>query len=92
MRRLMVIGLTGWTSTVAVTWWLADRRLVQFNEELQMACDPKFTAQRDAIVTYGMAVALVFVLVMEWLDLRQRRSLRDPEPRAAKPVEPTLLP
>lgn len=59
MRRTAIVGLTGWSAIVALSWWLADRRILLCHYEESAGCAVRATATRDAVLTNGLTVALV---------------------------------
>lgn len=63
-RIIVATALTGWAAIVGIAWQSADRRI----ENCTLAgvtdsdCVIRLSAQRDFILTVGLAVALAFVV------------------------------
>ena len=73
MKWIVLAGFTGWAAIVALAWWLADRRLGSMCQRLEQYCNPALVAQRDAILTGGLTVALVAALAVAVIALRSKR-------------------
>ena len=82
MKRIALVGFTGWAGIVWLAYRLADARLGGLCHSMPQYCDPKLVAQRDAVLTNGLTVALVgllaFMLVTRQPDQRARLSRLPP--------------
>ena len=64
MKRIALVGFTGWAGIVWLGWHLADARLGGLCHWMEQYCKPALVAQRDAVLTNGLTVALVGLLAL----------------------------
>lgn len=83
--------LLGWSAIVGLGWKLANDRLGAMCHYRAEYCDPKLVAQRDAVLTNGLTVALVALIALALAGWLRRERLRTPAPRAANRAEPRKL-
>lgn len=85
MKWIVIAGLAGWAGIVWLAWTLANERI-----GLGCAythCDPKLIAQRDAVLTNGLTVALVALIAVAVLALvRSERLKRGGANQAQRPT------
>lgn len=91
MKWIVTLGLLGWAGIVALGWKLADERLGSLCHFMPQRCDPKLVAQRDAVLTNGLTVALVALLALALAVWVRKERLKDPAPQAANQAEPRKL-
>lgn len=63
MKRIICSGFAGWASIVALTWWLADRRIALCGYG-EAGCRVRAAAARDAVLTNGLTIGLAAVLAV----------------------------
>ena len=91
MKWIVTLGLFGWAGIVALGWKLADARLGSLCHDMPHRCDPKLVAQRDAVLTNGLTVALVALLALALAGWLRRERLKAPAPRAANQAGPRKI-
>ena len=85
MKRIALVGFTGWAGIVWLAWTLADARLGPLCRYRQLECNARLVAQRDAVLTNGLTVALVGLLALMLVT-------RQPDQRARLSRLPPILP
>lgn len=93
MKWIVIAGLTGWGGIVWLSWLQADRLLRWACASYTPGCRERLAAQRDAVLTNGLTVALVALLGVACFVAWRRSRLNRPNqaPREAKPVESSRL-
>lgn len=90
MKRIITLGLIGWTAIVALAWWLADRRIGACRYDSGGACELRATAARDIVLTGGLTVALVALLLVGTAAELIRRRRGNIEQGIVVPKPPRL--
>ena len=94
MRRVIIAGLIGWSATVALAWWLADRRLDRCYSQFE--CSRHAMAVRDNVLIWGPGIAVAYLVAAGLAGLLGNDRLDPRRPgqvhREAKRAEPTRLP
>ena len=89
MRRIALYGLAGWSGIVALAWWLADSRIEICRHSSGYTCELRATAARDEGLFWGLAVALVAILLFAVAARYAHfRSSGEVFPRPARALEP----
>lgn len=91
MKWIVALGLAGWAGVVALGWKLADERLGALCHYRAEHCDPKLIAQRDAVLTNGLTVALVAAIAFALAVWLRRERLKAPTLREANQAGPRKL-
>ena len=74
MKRIALVGLTGWARIVALAWSLANDRVLIC--DYNVACQLRVAASRDVTLTNGLTVALVGLLALMFLARQPDRWAR----------------
>ena len=62
MKRIALVGFTGWAAIVSLAYWQIVERSDAFCSNRE--CYARYAAQRDAVLTNGLTVALVGLLAL----------------------------
>lgn len=89
MKWIITAGLAGWAGIVALAWNMADHRIARCYY-LENDCIIRAAANRDAVLTGGLTVALVAMLGVAVLSLRLKRTSHR-IPREANQAGPKRL-
>lgn len=91
MKWIVSLGLTGWAGIVALAWRLADDRLGALCHYRAEHCDARLVAQRDAVLTNGLTVALVALLGLALAGWLRKERLKAQVQHAASQAGPRTL-
>ena len=88
MKRIALVGFTGWAGIVWLAWHLAEARIDACRYSEGWTCALRATAARDTTLTNGLTVALLALLTLMLVtvlpDQRARLS-------RLRPTLPTML-
>lgn len=81
-KRITAFALTGWAAIIGLAWVMADRRIGLCPKDAYGNLEPtgcllRATADRDAVIVWGLGIALAVALVVILVIARRARRRPD---------------